>query len=96
MKVGKIEAARQNNPMRVLVNFLHRSGWSIHCLEEDCATPIGQPVTVATDEMLIRLMKASGAGPVELDEISRDMRRWGRGSTPIDVSDVGKRLLRIK
>jgi hypothetical protein len=46
--------------------------------------------------MLIRLMKASGAGPIELEEISRDMRRWGRGSTFIDVSDAGKRLLRIK
>jgi hypothetical protein len=46
--------------MRVLVNFQHRDGWSIHCLEPDCSTPIGQPVTVATDEMLIRLLKASG------------------------------------
>jgi hypothetical protein len=82
--------------VRILVNFLHRSGWSIRCLEEDCATPIGQPVTMATDEMLLRLMKASGAGPIELQEVERSMKRWARGSTFIDVTDVGKRLLHIK
>ena len=53
-------------------------------------------MTVATYEMLIRLMKASGAGPIELQEVERDMRRWARGSTFIDVTDVGKRLLRIR
>jgi hypothetical protein len=47
--------------MRILVNFMHRDGWSVHCLAADCRTPVGQRVTVRTDETLIWLFKASGA-----------------------------------
>jgi hypothetical protein len=31
----------------------------------------------------------------QMDEIADDMRRMGRGSTFIEVNDVGHRLLRI-
>jgi hypothetical protein len=91
----------QTEPMRILVNFMHRDGWSLHCVAADCLAPdcktlVSQWVTVRTDETLLRLLKASGATPVQLEEVARDMERWGRGSTFIDCNDTGRRLLRIK
>jgi hypothetical protein len=49
--------------MRILVNFMHRDGWSVHCLAPDCKTLVSQWVTVCTEETLLRLLKASGATP---------------------------------
>jgi hypothetical protein len=82
--------------MRVLVNFQHRGDWSIHCLAEDAKTLISGWVTVQTDSTLLRLLKVAGASVDELDEIQRDMKQQGRGSTFISVSETGRRLLRIK
>jgi hypothetical protein len=48
-----------------------------------------------TEETLLRLFKASGATTAEMDEAERDIRRWGRGSTFIEVNETGRRLLRI-
>jgi hypothetical protein len=81
--------------MRVLLNFQNRAGWSIHCLAADCRTLVSQWVTVRTEETLLRLLKASGATPGELEEIERDIQRWGRGSTFIEVNEIERRLLRI-
>jgi hypothetical protein len=41
---------------------------------------------VRSDQTLLRLFKASGATPPEVDEIERDIGRWGRGSTFIEVN----------
>jgi hypothetical protein len=49
--------------MRILVNFMNRDGWSVHCMAPDCQTLISQWVTVRTEETLLRLLKASGATP---------------------------------
>jgi hypothetical protein len=81
--------------MRTLVNFQNRDGWSVHCLAADCQTPVSGWVTVRTQETLLRLLKASGATPSDMDEIERDISRWGRGSIFIDVNENGRRLLRI-
>jgi hypothetical protein len=86
----------QTEPMRILINFRHRSGWSIHCLAPDCKTLVSPWLTVQEDETLLRVLAASGATPAQLDEVVKDMRRWGRGSTFIDINDAGRRLLRIK
>jgi hypothetical protein len=61
----------------------------------DCQTLISQWVTVRTEATLLRLLKASGATLVEMDEIERDMKQQGRGSTFIDANETGLRLLRI-
>ena len=45
--------------------------------------------------ILLRLFKASGATQAQLDEVARDMARWGRGSTSIEVTETGGQLLRI-
>lgn len=50
---------------------------------------------VRTQETLLRLLKASGATPSEMEEIERDMKQQGRGSTFITVNETGRRLLRI-
>jgi hypothetical protein len=90
------QAPWQTEPMRILINFRHRSGWSIHCLAPDCKTLVSPWLTVQEDETLLRVLAASGATPAQLDEVVKDMRRWGRGSTFIEVNDAGRRLLRIK
>jgi hypothetical protein len=81
--------------MAILVNFMHRDGWSVHCLAADCQTLVSQWVTARTEETLLRLLKASGATTAELDEIERDMKQQGRGSMFIDINETGRRLLRI-
>jgi hypothetical protein len=50
---------------------------------------------VRTQETLLRLLKASGATPSEMEEIERDMKQQSRGSTCITVNETGRRLLRI-
>jgi hypothetical protein len=55
----------------------------------DCQTLVSQWVTVRTEETLLRLLKASGATPAEMDEIERDMKQQGRGSTFIEVNETG-------
>jgi hypothetical protein len=74
---------------------MNRDGWSVHCLAADCRTLVSQWVTVSTEATLLRLLKASGATPTDMEEIERDIRRWGRGSIFLDVSETGLRLLRI-
>ncbi len=81
--------------MRILVNFMQRDGWSVHCLAPDSKTLISGWVTVRTEETLLRPLKASGATPAEMGEIERDIRRWGRASTFSDINETGRRLLRI-
>jgi hypothetical protein len=48
-----------------------------------------------TEETLLRLLKANGATLAEMEEIERDMKQQGRGSTFIEVNETGRRLLRI-
>jgi hypothetical protein len=52
-------------------------------------------MTVRTEETLLHLLRACGATTAELDEIERDMKQQGRGSTFINVNETGRRLLRI-
>jgi hypothetical protein len=82
--------------MRILVNFMFRDTWSVHCLAADGKTPISQWLTVRKDETLLRLFKASGATPEQMEEVQRDMKLWGRGSAFIEVTETGRLLLRIK
>jgi hypothetical protein len=82
--------------MRILVNFMHRDSWSVHCLTADCRTLISKWVTVRSEETLLRLLKASGANPAQMEEIENSIRQWGRGSTFISVNDTGRRLLQIR
>jgi hypothetical protein len=81
--------------VRILVNYMNRDGWSIHCLAPDCQTPVSGWVTVRTKQTLLRLLQACGATPAAMEEIERDAGRWGRGSTFITVNETGCRLLRI-
>jgi hypothetical protein len=82
--------------MLILVNFMRRDGWSVHCLAADCRTVISPWVTIGSDEALLHQLQASGATPGQMEEIQRDMKRWGRGSTFIEVTETGRLLLRIK
>jgi hypothetical protein len=61
--------------MLILVNFMRRDGWSVHCLVADCKTLIGSWLTVRTGATLLRLLHASGATPGQMEEMARDMAR---------------------
>jgi hypothetical protein len=44
--------------MRVLINFMHREGWSVHCLTEDAWTCIGRYINMREQATLIMLLSA--------------------------------------
>jgi hypothetical protein len=44
---------------------------------------------------LIRLLKASGATTATMEEIKRDISRWGRGSVYIQVNETGRLLAHL-
>jgi hypothetical protein len=82
--------------VRILVNFMYRNGWSIHCLAEDAKTPISPLLKIAQQSTMLRLLRASGATDANMEEIEQKMARLGRGSVWIDVTDEGKKLLRLQ
>ena len=43
------------------------------------------------DETLLRLLRASGAGPAEMEEIAESIRKWSRGSSFIDVHETARK-----
>jgi len=57
-------------PRRIVVNFMHRDIWSVHCLAEDCKTPISGWTDVASTETLMRLLHYLGATPEELEHVA--------------------------
>jgi hypothetical protein len=81
--------------LTVIVNFMHRDGWSVHCLAEDAKTSISPFLTVKQYSTLIRLLRACGASDEKIVEVERDMARWGRGSSWLVVNEQGRKLLRI-
>jgi hypothetical protein len=80
----------------MLINFMRRGTWSIHCLADDAKTPVSGWVTVRDDSTLLRLFRACGASKSNIAEIQRDMARWGRGSTWLALNETGRRLLRVR
>jgi hypothetical protein len=83
-------------PVRILVNYMHRDGWSVHTLAKDARTPIGPWIDVAGESTLLRLLRACGATDEGMEQVKADIRQWGRGSVWIDVSEIGMKLLRIR
>ncbi len=82
--------------MRILVNFMHRDGWSVHCLAEDARTPISPFVNMEKQSTMLRLLRASGATDEDIASLEADIRRWNRGSVWINVAEQGKKLLRLR
>jgi hypothetical protein len=81
--------------VRILVNFMQRNGWSVHCLAEDAKTVLSPWTDVASESTMLRLFRACGATDEAMAEVERDISRWGRGGVWLDVDDRGKKLLRI-
>jgi hypothetical protein len=82
--------------VRILVNFMHRDGWSVHCIGPNHQTQTSPWLDVASEGTLLRLLRAAGATEDTMAEVEADIRRWNRGSVWIDVSEQGKKLLRLK
>jgi len=49
--------------VRILVNFMLRDVWHVHCLTENANTPIGPFRTVRDQNTLIRLRRYLGVSP---------------------------------
>ena len=77
--------------MRILVNFDHRDHWSVHCRAADCKILISPGSPYAPTSRSSGCSRPSEQTQVQLDEVERDMARWGRGSTFIEVNDIGRR-----
>jgi hypothetical protein len=82
--------------MLILVNFMLRDGWLVHCIADDAKTPISPFLRVASESTLLRLLRFCGATEKTMAEVERDMARWGRGSVWVNVTEDGKRLLRLR
>jgi hypothetical protein len=81
--------------MQILVNFMRRDGWSVHCIGADHRTRISPWISIAKESTLLRLLRASGATEENMAEVEADIARWSRGSIWIDVTEQGKKLLRL-
>jgi hypothetical protein len=81
--------------VRVLVNFQHYDGWSIHCLAEDAHTVLTEWTRVSSGETMLRLFRACGANEETMAEVERKIAVWGRGGVWLDVDVSGQKLLRI-
>jgi hypothetical protein len=82
--------------MRILINFQHYGGWSVHCMAEDCKTSISPFLDVASLETLRRLLRHSGADEDEMQHFEHCIQAWGKGSVWIEnLTEEGAHLLRI-
>ena len=78
--------------MRALLNYMHRDGWSLHILAEDCKTVLLGYRSVRDQETLLRIIaKLHG----DVAEAENNIRRWGRGSIWIDPSPAQCKALGI-
>ena len=81
--------------MRILVNFVNRDGWSVHCLAPDCKTLISQCVMVRTEETLLRLLKALSGRDGRDRARHKAMGSGQHVHAFIDINETGRKLLRI-
>lgn len=81
--------------MRVLVNFMLREVWHIHCMDADAQTPISPFITARNKSILILLLRYVGATDDEIVRVQHDINQWGRGSVWIDLVPGCRNLLRI-
>ena len=79
--------------MRALMNFQERDGWSCHIIAEDCQTVLVGYRNVASQEELLRIVAKLG-GSVE--DASRSIEQWARGSVWIEPSPAQCRALGIR
>jgi hypothetical protein len=75
---------------------MERDAWLVHCLAENAKTPISPYVRVASQGMLIRLLRYVGASDSDIAEVEEKIRRWSRGSIDIDLADGRRNLLKIR
>lgn len=75
---------------------MHRDGWNIHCVAEDCRTVISPYRQVATIESLLKLLRYAGATEADLDGVQQCIRCWSRGSVFITLATDRKNLLAIR
>lgn len=79
---------------RALLNFqCYGANWSVHFIEADCRTPIGKTRYidfVSVEELrafVLRCNPESRPGEDAMSEFDRDIRRWGRGSLFVNLTE---------
>ena len=82
--------------MRIVVNFMLRDVWFVHCDADDARTPISPILRVRDQNILIRVLRYVGATDADVVTIDHDIRHWSHGSVWIDLTPGRKNLLRIR
>jgi hypothetical protein len=65
--------------MEILINFMERDNWSVHCVTADARTEISPFMSIKKKETLLRLLRYVGAGDVQIAEVELNLRLWARG-----------------
>jgi len=79
------EPLSQARPHRVLCNYMLRdSHWSVHFVIGQ--ERIGRWYTYRDVEKVLDILRAGNASPEELAEAMLDIKRWGRGSTRLNLT----------
>jgi hypothetical protein len=84
---------------RVLMNFQLMHSWSAHFLEEDCKTPVSDPVRFYDFKSLedLRAMVGRTLDPdYAVKHFDRDVRRWARGSVWLEITEEQYQRLKGK
>ena len=82
--------------MRVMVNFVLRDVWVVHCFAEDARTTISPILRIANQDLLIRALRYVGATDAEIAEVDDRIRSWSCGSVLISLAPGRRNLLRIR
>ena len=70
---------RYTHPMEILINFMERDNWSVHCVTADARTEISPFMSIKKKETLLRLLRYVGAGDVQIAEVELNLPLWARG-----------------
>jgi hypothetical protein len=80
---------KQPRPYRVLMNFMGRDGaWAIHFIEEGCKTPLSRHYTLDDLNSLREMVLRTDPPPRTIEELDSDIRRWGRGSVYLHLTEA--------
>lgn len=68
----------------------------IHTIAEDCRTPLGPYIRIASKGTLLRLLRYLGANDEDMTDVEQELRQWNRGGVHLDVPVEKLGLLRLR
>jgi hypothetical protein len=80
---GPLTEAR---PHRVQCNYMLRTAWHVHFVRQQQL--VGRYYDLKSPEAVLDLLRRCAATEEEIAEAMRDMKRWGRGSTHVNLTQA--------